>query len=70
MSVLLAASGCILALGLAGLAAYETYALKTKKVPPITDIVRGNILEHPHRSIYIATSISLLTGWLIGHLGR
>ncbi len=66
----LASAACVLSLGLAGVAAYEAYALYTKKVPPITSIVRNKISEAPNDAVVVTGFFGILSGWLIGHLGK
>lgn len=66
----LAATGAVLAIGLAGSAVYETYALASNQTPPITTIVRDAIADRPHQAVAWVAFAALLSGWLIGHLGR
>lgn len=66
----LSATGAVLAAGLAASAVYETYALGTGTVPPITTIVRDSIAAQPHKAVMWVGFACMLSGWLIGHLGR
>jgi hypothetical protein len=66
----LSLSGFFLAVGLAGCAAYETYALATRKVPTISQLTRNKIQQHPHASVGIAGAIGFFAGWLAEHFSK
>ena len=70
MGSFLAIGSAIISAGLCITACYESYALITGKVPPITSIVRDKISANPHSATGISALIGLIIGWLIGHLGK